>query len=306
MKYTCGSRRDEPPAVDREADRDSPSASADQRADDADHQPLQRGRSAGSTPTRIPIALQDADLARLVLHHHRQRADDVERRDEHDQQQDHAHAELLELERLEERAVLLLPVLRRGTDSRAVSASRAGELRRVASGRPSGPRARHRGAEPRELLRRVHRHDRRTRCRTRTSRCRRRPSPRSARTCGVKPPIAALNLSPPADISVIVSPGYAFSRSASRAPDHHAAQLAVGAREAEIPLHRVAPDVGHRLQHALRRLDPRDVDALDVIVPRGREPLREHEGRRRDDARLLAAPCRAPPASARCAGPRRS
>src|SRR6185437_10596609 len=54
--------------------------------------------------------LEDTDLARLVVHHHRQRAHYVERRHYDDQQQDDTHSELLQLERLEQRMVLLLPI----------------------------------------------------------------------------------------------------------------------------------------------------------------------------------------------------
>ena len=58
-----------------------------------------------------PIVPQDADFTRLVGHDHRKCAHDVERCDYDDEKEYHPHAQLLELERLKERLVLLLPVL---------------------------------------------------------------------------------------------------------------------------------------------------------------------------------------------------
>ena len=59
-----------------------------------------------------PHRLQDADLPGLVGHHHRERADDVEGRHDHDEEDNQAHGQLLQLERAEEARVLGLPVER--------------------------------------------------------------------------------------------------------------------------------------------------------------------------------------------------
>src|SRR5687767_15842543 len=73
---------------------------AEQRADQSDHQALSEKYSPDGSSSHSH-GLEDPDLAGLVGHDHREVADDVERRDEHDEQENQPHPELLELQGLE-------------------------------------------------------------------------------------------------------------------------------------------------------------------------------------------------------------
>src|SRR4249920_967076 len=86
-----------------------PEHHAEQGSYESDHQTLREKYAPHRTGCH-PHCLEDADLSRLVRDDHCQVAYNVERRDEDDQQENEPHAELLELERLEERLVLFLPV----------------------------------------------------------------------------------------------------------------------------------------------------------------------------------------------------
>ena len=67
-------------------------------------------RCAGSMPRVAPIVRRIAMSRALVLHQHDQAGDDVEGRDQDDQRQDQEHDVALDLERVEEARVRLLPV----------------------------------------------------------------------------------------------------------------------------------------------------------------------------------------------------
>ena len=99
---------DEVVFVERERRRETENQ-AEERADHSDHESLREEYPANRL-RRHSHRLEDADLLGLVGDDHGERADDVERRHEYDEQQDHTHPELLQLERLEQRVVLLLPI----------------------------------------------------------------------------------------------------------------------------------------------------------------------------------------------------
>src|SRR5688572_4161589 len=83
----------------------------ERRSDQPDHYPLCQENPADRL-RRQSHRLENAYFPRLVGNDHGQRADDVECRHHDDEKKDHTHPQLLELQRLEERSVLLLPVNR--------------------------------------------------------------------------------------------------------------------------------------------------------------------------------------------------
>src|SRR5690242_11479470 len=74
----------------------------DPRTHDSDHETLHQKNSEHCRGPETHC-LEDPYLSRLVRHNHCERAHNVERCDNHDEQQDHTHRELLELERVKER-----------------------------------------------------------------------------------------------------------------------------------------------------------------------------------------------------------
>ncbi len=87
----------------------TPSSTPGNGADDAD-----RGtgheEDAHDGAGRRAHGAQDGDVAALVLHQHDQAGDDVQRRDQNDQRQDHEHHIALHLQGGEERLVALAPI----------------------------------------------------------------------------------------------------------------------------------------------------------------------------------------------------
>src|SRR5205085_2265302 len=100
--------RNELVSVERERST-KPNEEPQHSANNADDNSLCKEHSANRF-RRKSHRFEYSDLTRFVCDYHRQCADNIERRHNHDQQQNHAHSQLLELERLEQRMVLLFPI----------------------------------------------------------------------------------------------------------------------------------------------------------------------------------------------------
>ena len=83
---------------------------------------------------------QDRDVAALVLHHHDHAGDDVEGGDDDDQRQDQEHDVALDLDRVEEARIGLLPVDDARTRPPSAAAISAAAARRAGRDRRRRPR----------------------------------------------------------------------------------------------------------------------------------------------------------------------
>ena len=115
----------------------------DDRALDQEHPPDRRRGQ--------PHRAEDADLLRLVGHHHGEGPHDVEGGHHHDEENNQSHGQLFELERAEEVRVLGLPVERPIGIAEPPLQRLADDGREVGIGHPDRD-ARYRGAEAGELL----------------------------------------------------------------------------------------------------------------------------------------------------------